>query len=87
MKTIWKVQLRISDEQRVGLPKGAVPLSAQMQNGVLCAWFAVDTFEPTRDLVVFVRGTGHPMREAAGARFVGTAQDGELVWHVFASQE
>lgn len=85
MTSIWKFELSITDEQIVSVPKGAWILTAQMQRGRLCVWAMVDTnviCEPTHFRIF---GTGNPVTGLYG-QYIGTVQDGGLVWHVFAEQ-
>lgn len=82
MDTIYKYELVIDDVQHIPLPSGAKCLHVAMQNGHLCLWAQVNT---TRELVnrfFRIYGTGHPMQDPA-SRYIGTVQDGPLVWHVF----
>lgn len=86
-KTIWKYPIRIVDQQVLELPVGAEPLSVAMQHGDACLWALVDP-QPElkkKQVTVFVRGTGHPMGPAEGARFIGTVLmlRGDLVFHIF----
>jgi hypothetical protein len=83
--TIWKFALPIADTSYVPLHVNAEVLSVAAQNGSVWIWARVDTTEPTGHRTFYVRGTGHPLGDAADARFVGTvhALGGALVWHVF----
>ena len=85
MRTIWKYTLRVTDEQVIEAPEGAVALSVAMQGEALVLWMEVSpNRQPTR-YRVYVRGTGHPLGAASRAdvRYVGTTQEGALVWHVY----
>lgn len=87
MKTIWKYNLLRLGDQQIEMPKGAKPLSVAMQDGRLVLWSEVDTEQYTTELVtVYIIGTGNPMPERP-LRFIGTAQDGLLVWHIFVEGE
>lgn len=83
MKTIYKYQLEITDEQEVALPLGAQILSVQMQNGILCLWAFVDSeaYPIARTIRVF--GTGNPFPELGTHQHLGTVQQPPCVWHVF----
>ena len=85
---IYKYALRITDEQALMLPRGAVPLATDMQRDVLCLWVMVDTEQPAVMRRVFVAGTGNPLPdEIVATRYVGSTQDGPFVWHVFVGEE
>lgn len=83
MRTIWKYELRIADEQKVRMPQGSRILSVGNQNGTICIWALVHSDSPLSDRKIRMYGTGYPCYESSG-NFVGTVQDGPLVWHVFA---
>jgi len=62
------------------IPSDAVPLSAQLQHGRVTVWYTtVNNLLDSRR--VFYVGTGHVIND--GHAYVGTVQDGSLVWHVF----
>jgi hypothetical protein len=84
MKSIWKFPLEITDRQVVRVPRRAVILSVQTQNGVPCIWALVDTEEETEERTFFVYGTGHECFSEA-FRFIGTFQVRQetLVFHLF----
>ena len=47
MKTIWKFPLEVKDKQQVLMPRGAVILSAGIDNrGSICVWALVDPKRP-----------------------------------------
>lgn len=83
MTTIHKFPLKITDLQSVTMPKGALILDAQFQNGTLCLWAEVDpneTFRPARRFEII--GTGNPIPD--GSRIhIATVQEAGFVWHVF----
>ncbi len=80
----YKLPLSISRDPVVQMPRGAISLSANMQNGWLCVWALVDPDMPLVDHLFSVLGTGHPVdaMDEQGA-FIGTVFDGPYVWHVF----
>jgi len=88
MKTVWKYELQIQDQQSVLLPAGAEVLTVAVQNGVPCLWATVDPSRGTKVAVVQMRGTGHPMDFEGDAEYVGTLflHDGKLVFHVWVQQ-
>ena len=88
-KAVWKFPLEATDQQKVMMPAGAVPLHVDLQGGstwdggTLCLWAEVDVDATPVERHVYVMGTGHTFYPAAGERYVGTVQDGILVWHVY----
>lgn len=83
MKTIYKYPLYIVDEQTIPLPKDAVPLSVQIQNGEPCLWAMVDSKAASWPRRVRIFGTGNPVDIEGSWKFVGTVQERIFVWHVF----
>lgn len=88
MKKIFKYKLNLLDQQEVELPKWSTPLSVQMQNGELQMWVLIDTNEPTitANVTIYATGDTLPDNFYVGREhnlFLGTAQDGRFVWHVF----
>lgn len=84
---IWKYPLNIVDEQIIEMPNGASILHVDGQDGRLCVWARVD---PEAEKVwrrFSVRGTGHTVEKGQLAehspRYLGTAEVGPFVWHVF----
>ncbi len=87
MKTIWKFELQIEDEQFVNMPSGSKILSIQTQHDKIVFWAMVEPameITPVRFVIV---GTGHPITDKCvnDGNYVGTVQtfNGDLVWHVF----
>ena len=80
MRTIYKYKLDIVHEQRIKVPFFAKPLCVQAQDGELCIWFEVVEGESIQELPVYINGTGLALR---GNTYVGTAQLGQFVWHVY----
>lgn len=95
MRTIWKFELDITDVQRVSLPVGAellhvgsqrMEVQEPMRVGVwdaLVMWASVDPARPKVDRLIGVVGTGNPAPEPDEAIYVGSAQCGPFVWHVY----
>lgn len=87
MKTIWKYQLKISEDQRIEMPAGAKILSVQAQNKVPCLWALVDPEAEKEKRFFEVFGTGNPIKEyeVTSRKFIDTFQAycGSLVFHVF----
>jgi hypothetical protein len=82
MKTVWKYELKLLDEQIVTLPykSRCVHVGADPK-GRLCLWAEVETDNPLVEYGVRVEGTGHPLSE--GFIHVGSAVIGNFVWHVY----
>ena len=87
MKTIWKCQLEITDEQDIRIPRDAQLLSVAEQWGRLTIWFLVDAGNECVKRRILVIGTGNPIDgsyEYLELDFIGTAvMSNVLVWHVF----
>lgn len=83
--TIWKYRLTTTDTQYAEMPKGAKILAVQMQNEVPCLWALVDPDQPKMKVKIAIFGTGHPIDERWGLKYIGTYQlnGGLLVFHVF----
>jgi len=87
MRTIWKYDIPLVEETHIVMPKGAKPLTAQMQDDRIYLWALVDT-----DTTSYLRhsfavvGTGKKVFfDPSG--YIGTVQltgalDG-MVFHVF----
>jgi hypothetical protein len=91
MQTIWKYELKVTDEQTVDMPSGAMILSvAAVELGwdsgaigaVLTVWARVDSEQPMEARTFFVVGTGNQMPKK-GTVYLGTVQMPPFVWHVF----
>ncbi len=88
MRTIHKYPLVIADEQRLRLPTGATPLSAQAQGVKLCLWAEVETGNLNCDWDILIFGTGHQMPNRYDFRYISTVQllDGQVVYHIYARE-
>lgn len=86
MRTIWKFELQITDEQITYIPAHAVVLTIQMQYGKPCLWALVDPTAEKLSRKIITHGTGHSVPETTGD-YIGTymINNGELVFHVFES--
>lgn len=80
IKSIWKYVLQ--PECVIDMPKGAKCLTVQMQHGQPMMWALVDPTAPREDRHFIVLGTGHG-GEVEYSGYVGTWQDGSLVFHLF----
>lgn len=85
MRTIYKYALLLTGSQTLLLPSSAKPLSVQLQGEQLCLWAEVgDEWNPGKEVVISIVGTGHPIPPGA-VNYLGTVQQGQFVWHVYAS--
>lgn len=83
MITIFKYELKITDEQRIDIPEGAKILSVQMQRDTPCLWAMVNTKNKLERRKIAIIGTGNPCW-CPDWDFIGTIQERVFVWHVFA---
>ena len=83
MITIFKYELKITDEQKIDIPEGAKILSVQMQGDTPCLWAMVNTKNKLESRSIAIIGTGNPCW-CPEWDFVGTIQERVFVWHVFA---
>lgn len=84
MKTIYKFQLEIIDEQIIEVPNNTKFLSAQYQNGVLCLWGIVATEMPKQKTVITIIGTGNQFDYDENKHdYIATVQQPPFVWHIF----
>ncbi len=84
-KTIWKFELKITDTQDVKMPSGTKILSVQNQNNKACLWglLVPNGNNELRTIEIFGTGSIIPYDGGVERVFIGTIQDGTLVWHVF----
>lgn len=82
MTSIFKYELQIKKEQTIEVPMLRKILDIQMQNGNPVMWVQVET-SPKMPLVIKMFGTGFDMPEKFKGIYLGTVQDGSLVWHFF----
>ena len=90
MRTIWKYEIKVIDEQTLELPEGAEILCLQMQTGTPCIWAMVDTEEERKETITIrLFTTGHPTGIPDGLMYVGTFQMPvvEYVCHAFYSRK
>lgn len=87
MKTIWKYHLEdgCDDvEQSLVLPRGAQPMSCEVQNGTICVWVMCDDQEKRQERWTFyVVGTGNPLPNNPRIGLLNTVLQPPYVWHVF----
>ena len=96
MKTIWRYDIQICDEQTVLMPTGAVILDAKLSDRmVVCEsdgvpsaivkadialWAIVDTDMPAVPRIIYIRGTGYPLGAADGTRHIATVSYPPSLW-------
>lgn len=83
MMTVWKFPLDITDVQKVPMPSGADLLHVAEQHGVLTLWARVAPDAPVTDRIIGITGTGNPCPAEGDGWYVGSAQVGPFVWHVW----
>jgi len=91
MKTIYKYQIPLEGAFSKQLPKDAMILSFQCQDGVPTIWAEVENAHNTEERHFRLYKTGQPIENIpkdAGLHYIGTAQDWRDggfadVWHLF----
>lgn len=89
MKTIHKYEMPMLGAFSLRMPKEAVILSFQCQNGMRTIWAMVETAHINEDRKFRFYGTGYPIENIpkdGGLHYIGTAQQSQmpaLVWHLF----
>lgn len=89
MNTIHKYPVPMEGAFSLRLPKEAMILSFQCQNGVLCIWAMIETAFVEEDRRFRLIGTGYSIEGIPKDRslyYIGTAQQSQtppLVWHLF----
>ena len=79
VKQIWKYTV----ENIIEIPKGAEVLTVQMQGPFNpCIWVKVDPENELEKRQFVVIGTGQSFDDT-NYEYIGTYQDGPLVWHLF----
>ena len=86
MKAIWKQVLDKTDKQVVKLPVNSKILDVQVQDDEWCLWFLCRTETPLEERHIVIYGTGQQIDSVSGT-YIGTIQDGSLVFHVFEEDE
>jgi hypothetical protein len=83
---IYKYVLELTRTQRIRIPSPQKFLAVQMQGSKPCVWYEVAQHPLTYDAIDFIIvGTGHNAPD--NAQYLGTVQDNEFVWHVYARCE
>lgn len=89
MRTIWKYELPSplplnNVSQWLTVPASFRPLSAGVAQNILSLWGEVQAEDDkTKELSVFIQGTGSDLRHIEKEQFVGTVVDGHYVWHIY----
>lgn len=87
MKTIYKYQLAVTDQNIINIPQGSEILCVQIQGEAPCLWVLVDTEEKPEDVLIETFGTGHEIPTDMGIdrAYIGTYQimGGAQIYHVF----
>ena len=84
MRIVYKYSVPYADDVEIEMPQGAQVLSVQLQHGKPTLWALVEDTHPTTLRCFFWRATGDPLRRhRAYAKFIGTVQDNNLVFHLF----
>lgn len=87
MKAIHKFAVPTTEDGIIKVPKGAKFICAQMQDDRPHVWAIVETINPLVERVISVVGTGWAMDGFKADIYIGTVQDGPLVWHIFVNKE
>lgn len=84
MRSIWKFEIEVTDDQLIEMPAWAEILAVQTQNGRPCLWARVDPEATKMKRRILTHGTGHQVPSTTGD-YIGTyqVQGGALVFHVF----
>ena len=80
MNTIWKFVLP-KPMCVIDMPAGAQVIRVARQGPDVCLWAMVDSNNPAQKRKFAMVGTGHPI--PVDGRYLGTWDDGPLVWHLF----
>jgi hypothetical protein len=87
---IWKWTLRVTDQQRMWMPKGAKLLCVQTQRETPQIWALVDESADLEQRAFDTYGTGNPMPDGDPGQYIGTYQVNRngvsFVFHVFEAQ-
>lgn len=81
MKVIWKFSLSGGVEPVITLPEGSEILRVAYQDYDICLWALVDTTKNLVKRTFKIFGTG--MYFDGDCKYIGTVENGVLVWHIF----
>lgn len=80
MLTIHKFDISYPIE----VPKTAALLKVAYQEGILTAWYCVDTDDRDFEVVTYLRiGTGWNLEDYGDIDYVDVLFDGPYVWHIY----
>ena len=83
-KTIHKWVLTRAELQRIEMPAKTELLTVQRQGDKICLWGIVDLLQPPVHRSIMMVGTGWgPYPDHVLNHYIGTVQEGPLVWHFF----
>lgn len=80
---IHKHKLMPVSTQHIEMRGGADIISVQFQEGILCLWTLAGVGVPNEMREIRIYGTGHMIPTLRNHKYIGTAQNEGLVWHVF----
>ena len=86
MKTIWKYKIPLEDKFSLELPKDAVILTVQIQQGVPQLWVMVNTENEVEKRYFWLQGTGQEIYETDRVmKYINTFQlyGSALILHLF----
>ena len=85
MRTIFKTQLKVCDQQTVQLPRGFKILDIDRQGGMPCIWYECDSEAEKVDVDIYCVGTGQNIDGISSMMYIGTVHDrsGGFVWHYY----
>lgn len=83
MRTIWKISVPVDDQRHIfDLPPGPIVHAGRQHHSYQVeVWVEVELDEPTLPRAFQCYGTGHLI--PGDVDYVGTAIDGQFVWHVY----
>ena len=84
-RSIFKYELKITDEQAIKMPSQSEILTAQVQDGKIQLWAIVYPSNPKELIAIEIYGTGSPFPSMGMAerKYISTVQLNGLVWHIF----
>lgn len=83
MRVIHKFNVRERGYTHVQLPCDAEVLTFQQQRGQLFIWVSLDPIGPTSPFLFRSMATGEQYLPEIAGRYIGTAQNGGAVTHLF----
>lgn len=84
MQIVYKYLANIGEKTLLVLPIGSKILTVQKQNENICFWVLQSpNHVPTEVRSILKVGTGHSFDDTNQYEYIGTVQDGVLVWHYF----